>query len=380
VNELHHLGWDDSLASAFEELAQADLLPARVSAQEREGYRVICPTNAGPTPDLSSIARSAKEDGVGALDEAPATLVGRFHHRIQHTEEIPAVGDWVAVSMHDHFARIHALLPRRTSLVRKLSDARVFQPQVVAANFDTVFITTSANHEFNVRRLERLLTLVWESGATPVVLITKIDLVDDPAPLLEEARAVAWGAEVHALSAHTGVGCDALDGYRSACKTLVMLGSSGVGKSTLTNLLLGEQRMYVQEVRADDDRGRHTTTSRNLLPLPDGGAIIDTPGLRAVALWASEDGLESAFGEIQEAAAACRFNDCAHAGEPGCAVSAAITDGRIDQERFASYQKLEKELAFMERKQNREAAANTKRKWKQITKDMRRRNARGWEG
>ncbi|MEE8105997.1 MAG: ribosome small subunit-dependent GTPase A [Planctomycetota bacterium] len=356
MNELQNLGWNDTLACAFVELADVGFLPARVSAQEREGYKVIC-----------------------RRGEVPATLAGRFHHRIQHTEDIPAVGDWVAVTLHDGFARIHALLPRRTLLRRKLSNERIFAPQVVAANFDTVFITTSANRDFNVRRLERLLTLVWESGASPVVLITKIDLVDDASPFVEEAAAVAWGAEVHALSAHEGIGCDVLDGYRAPGKTLVMLGTSGVGKSTLTNLLLGEQRMYVQTVRADDDRGRHTTSSRNLLPLPGGGAIIDTPGLRAVALWASDDGVEAAFGDIQEIAAECRFNDCGHAGEPGCAVADAIANGHVDPERFAAYQKLQREVAFVRRKENRSEAANTKKKWKQITKDMRKRNRWDWE-
>ena len=352
MSNLNHLGWDASLASAFGEHANAGYVPVRVSAQEREGYKVM-----------------------GAAGEMPATLAGRFHHRIRHSEDIPAVGDWVAVSEHDGFARIHALMPRRTLLRRKLSNERVFAPQVVAANFDIVFITTSANREFNVRRLERLLTLVWESGATPVVLITKIDLVDDVTPLLEEARAVAWGTDVHALSAHTGQGCDALDVYRTGGRTMVMLGSSGVGKSTLTNLLLGERRMYVQEVRADDDHGRHTTTSRNLMLLPEGGAIIDTPGLRAVALWASEDGLGAAFGDVEELAAECRFNDCGHNGEPGCAIGAALADGSLDADRWASYRKLQGELAHLHRKENRQAAANSKQEWKKITKRMRRSNA-----
>ena len=352
MNNLEHLGWDASLASAFGEYANAGHRPARVSAQEREGYKVM-----------------------GAGGELPATLAGRFHHRVRHSEDIPAVGDWVATSVHDGFARIHALLPRRTVLRRKLSNERVFAPQVVASNFDIVFIATSANREFNPRRLERMLTLVWESGATPVVLLTQIDLVDDAAPLIERAEAAAYGTRVHALSAHSGVGCAALAEYRTGRRTFVMLGSSGVGKSTLTNLLRGEQRMYVKTVRADDDRGRHTTTSRNLLLLPEGGAIIDTPGIRAVALWAAEEGLSSAFGDIEELAADCRFNDCGHKGEPGCAVGAALADGTLDVDRFASYQKLDRELAHIERKQNRQVASNTKQKWKKITKNMRRSNA-----
>jgi len=350
LNDLNTLGWNAALASAYEEVRRDGCEPARVCAQEREGYRVL--TKCG---------------------DYPATMSGRMHHNAQHTEDVPAVGDWAVVSLHRDggFARIHAILPRRTSLRSKLSNERVFAPQVVAANMDTVFVATSANRDFNPRRIERLLTLVWESGAQPVVLLTKIDLVDEVEPLVERARNVVWGAPVHALSAHAGIGLEALDPYVAEGNTIVLLGTSGVGKSTLTNHLVGERRMYVQTVRSDDDRGRHTTTARHLIPLPGGGAIIDTPGLRAVSLWASEDGLQTAFGEIDELARECRFNNCGHQGEPGCAVGAAVAKGLVDADRLAAYFKLQREMAHLERKRSQQASRNSKQKWKALTKQMR---------
>ena len=347
MQELQNLGWSAELASAFEEQKRDGCVPARVSAQEREGYRIIA-----------------------ECGEYPATMSGRMHHDARHTEDVPAVGDWAVVSIHPDsgFARIHSLLPRRTALRRKLSNERVFAPQVVAANIDTVFIATSANRDFNPRRIERLLTLVWESKAQPVLLLTKCDLVDDPDPLVDRARGVAWGTPVHPLSAHAGIGLDVLQDYVAGGQTIVLLGTSGVGKSTLSNHLVGEQRMYVQAVRADDDRGRHTTTSRHLLPLPGGGAIIDTPGLRAVALWAADEGLQSTFGDIEEFAGACRFGDCAHKGEPGCSVEAAVERGLIEPDRLAAYFKLQRELAHLDRKRNQQSTSETKKRNKAQTK------------
>ena len=344
--DLRDLGWSDVLDFGFEEFAREGLVPGRVSAQEREGYRVL--TQAA---------------------EYPASVTGRFHHLARHSEDMPSVGDWVAASVHDGFARIHTLLPRRTALKRKLSREGVYAAQVVAANVDLVFLAMSANRDFNIRRLERLLTLVWESGAEPVVLVTKTDLADDPGSFVGRAREAAYGVTVHGVCAPKGVGLAEVRAHAGPGRTVALIGSSGVGKSTLTNHLLGERVMRVQAQRADDDRGRHTTTTRELFVLPGGGCVIDTPGLRAVALWASGEGLEAAFGEIEELAARCRFNDCRHRDEPGCAVRAGV-----DEDRLASYHKLQRELAHLRRKENRAEAANTKRKWKAITKANRRRN------
>lgn len=351
MKELQNLGWNAELAAAFEEQQREGCQPARISAQEREGYRLIT-----------------------ACGEYPATMSGRMHHEAHHTENVPAVGDWAVASVHPEsgFARIHSLLPRRTALRRKLSAERVIAPQVVAANIDTVFIATSANRDFNPRRIERLLTLVWESRARPVLLLTKVDLVDDPEPYLERARAIAWGTPVHAVSAHAGLGLEVLNDYLEAGATIVLLGTSGVGKSTLTNHLVGESRMYVNAVRADDDRGRHTTTARHLLSLPGGGAIIDTPGLRAVSLWAADEGLQTTFGDIEELAGACRFGDCAHQGEPGCAVEAAVADGQLEADRLAAYFKLQRELQHLDNKRSQQSASASKRRWKAQSKLIRR--------
>jgi len=344
--DLRNLGWSDALDFGFEEFAAEGLVPGRVSAQEREGYRVLV------------------ESG-----EYPASVTGRFHHLAHHSASMPAVGDWVAASIHHDFARIHTLLPRRTTLRRKLSNERAFAPQVVAANVDVVFLATSANRDFNMRRLERLLTLVWDSGAQPVVLVTKTDLVDDPTDFLAEAQETAYGVPVIGVSAFSGRGLAELREHTGSTRTVALVGTSGVGKSTLTNHLLGTKAMRVQAQRSDDDRGRHTTTTRELFPLPGGGCIIDTPGLRAVALWASEDGLDAAFGEIDQLAAGCRFNDCSHTTEPGCAVQA-----EVDGDRLASYHKLQRELAHVARKESKVESANAKRKWKAITKQYRARN------
>jgi len=347
VNQLHSLGWNAALASAYEEQQRDGCKPARITAQEREGYRLIA-----------------------ECGEYPASMSGKMHHESRHSEDLPAVGDWVVASIHPEggFARVHAVLPRQTALRRKLSNERVFAPQVVAANIDIVFIATSANRDFNPRRIERLLTLAWESKAQPVVLLTKCDLVEDTEPLVDRARAVAWGTPVHAISTLAGIGLDALDDYLIDGRTVVVLGTSGVGKSTLTNHLVGSDRMFVQTVRADDDRGRHTTTSRHLLPLPGGGAIIDTPGLRAVSLWAADEGLQSTFGDIEEFAGACRFGDCAHQGEPGCAVDAAVGRGLIARDRLDAYFKLQRELQHLDLKRSQQATTNTKKRFKAQTK------------
>jgi ribosome biogenesis GTPase len=349
LNLLESLGWDAAWASALRPIDMPDLAPARVCAEHRGAYTVL-----------------------GALGERRATAAGRLRHEAHHGDGMPAVGDWAACSFHGDQARIHHLLPRRTALVRKVAAEKVVAPQVVAANVDTVFLATSLNHDWNPRRLERTLALVYESGARPVVVLTKSDLCDDPEAFVREAEAVALGVAVHALSPLTGAGLEALDPYLGPGRTVAVLGSSGVGKSTLANRLLGEERLEVRSIRADDDRGCHTTTARQLLPLPRGGALIDTPGLRGVALWDAGEGLEQAFGDIAELAARCRFRDCAHDREPGCAVRAAVARGDLERERFEAWGKLRRELAFQESKGNLRAQAETKRKWKALSKEIRR--------
>jgi ribosome biogenesis GTPase len=265
-------------------------------------------------------------------------------------------------------ARINACLPRRSSLVRKRA-GRASTPQVIAANLDVVFVVSSLNGDLNERRIERTLAMIWESGAQPVVLLTKLDLCEDAAGSIARVEAVALGVPVHALSTWTGQGVDALDRYQRAGKTLALIGSSGVGKSTLANRMLGEERIATSEIRASDERGRHTTSARELFVLPSGALLIDTPGMRELGLWDAGDGLDAAFEDIDALASGCRFNDCKHQSEPGCAIRAAIADGLLEEARFRSYQKLQRELAHEARRHDPAAMAAHKDHYKRIFRE-----------
>jgi ribosome biogenesis GTPase len=357
LHSLEQLGWTPVWKSAFALIENQDLEPARVLEEQKDLLRV-------------GTAR-------GALW---AVTAGRLLHGAAGPEELPAVGDWVAVEARaptEGRSRIHALLPRRSALVRKTAFRRT-QAQVVAANVDTVFCVTSLNRDFNPRRLERYLALVWESGARPVLLLNKADLCADAEARRAEAETAAMGVPVHTVSAREGLGLDALERHLGGGETTAVIGSSGVGKSTLINRLAGAELLAVKEIRADDDRGRHTTTHRQLVRLPGGALLIDTPGMRELALWESEEGLEQAFGEIEEAAARCRFRDCRHDGEPGCAIRAALADGTLDAERYASYVKLKRELAHLARRQSERATLDAKRRWKRMTVANRSRPRKGY--
>jgi ribosome biogenesis GTPase len=294
-----------------------------------------------------------------------AQVSGRLLHL---AEEPPAVGDWVCVDAREDegAATITRVLPRRTALVRKEAWRRT-RPQVLAANLDWVFVLTSLNRDFNLRRLERFLTLIWEGGAKPAVILTKLDLCAEPDVARTAAEGVAIGVPVHLISAVSGEGIEELDGYLRPGATIALVGASGVGKSTLVNRLFGAEVMVVKEIRDDAYRGRHTTTNRQLIELPRGGMLIDTPGLREIALWCGEDGLESAFDDVETLARDCRFTDCEHKTEPGCAVREAVDPGRLE-----SYHKLRRELEHLERKHDRQARANAKRRWKALTMVTRR--------
>jgi ribosome biogenesis GTPase len=266
--------------------------------------------------------------------------------------------------------RIEAVLPRRTAFVRKAAGEAAVQ-QVVAANFELAFVVAALPDDVNARRLERYVTAVWESGAIPVVVLTKTDLADDVAGATLEVEAVAPGVEVHAISSITGEGVEAVRALLAPNRTAVLVGSSGVGKSTLVNRLLGEERQAVADVRADG-RGRHTTTHRELLPVPGGGLLLDTPGMRELGLWAEEESLESAFDDVAELASECRFSDCTHVHEPGCAVRAAVEEGRLDAARLASFHKLARELAYLERRTDARLQADEKRRWRALQMEYRR--------
>lgn len=296
---------------------------ARVTAQHRNLYELI--------------------SEVGPME---ATITGKMRHRINAEVEFPAVGDWVLIQPTDEqnaAAVIHEVCPRMSVLARGNADLKE-EGQVIAANIDTIFICMSLNADFNIRRVERYLTIAWESGATPVIVLTKADLCTDLPEKLQALEEVSMGIDVMSCSAETGAGYEALLAYAGSGKTIAFVGSSGVGKSTLINRLLGKEVLVTKEIRADDDKGRHTTTHRQLLVLPTGGLVIDTPGMRALQIYAGD--LSQTFGDIEQLATQCKFSDCHHQTEPGCAVRAAIQVGTLSEARFASYQKLEIEMSY----------------------------------
>jgi ribosome biogenesis GTPase len=318
---LHRLGWDDGWEAAFAEHRAAGLRPARVAIQHRGAY------------DL------ATDDG-----EVRASAA----NRLVREAGLPAVGDWVGYDPESTL--VEALLERRTSISRKEA-WHATREQVLAANIDVAFLAQGLPLDFNPRRLERYLAMAWESGAQPVVLLTKLDLVDDPARYLAETEAVTLGAcPVLAVSAYTGDGLDELLSLLAPNRTAVLLGSSGVGKSTIVNALVGEELLATQEVRADDHEGRHTTTHRELIVLAAGGIVLDTPGMRELQLWDAD--LGQTFGDVEEIADRCRFSDCAHESEPGCAVREALADGSLAPDRWESYVKLQREQQALEVRRN----------------------------
>jgi ribosome biogenesis GTPase / thiamine phosphate phosphatase len=318
---LHRLGWGDGWEAAFAEHRAAGLVPARVAIQHRGAYDLL------------------HEQGEQRASAA---------NRLVREEGLPAVGDWVGLDLTSNL--IEALLPRRTSISRK-EVWQATREQILAANVDVAFLVQALPLDFNPRRLERYLAMAWESGAQPVVLLTKTDLVDDVQPYLDEVETITLGScPVHAVSARTGAGLDELCAWLEPNRTAVLLGSSGVGKSTIVNALVGEEILATQEVRADDQMGRHTTTRRELILVPTGGVVLDTPGIRELQLWDAD--LEQTFGDIEETARRCRFSDCNHDREPGCAIREALADGSLASDRWQSYLKLQRELEAIEARRN----------------------------
>jgi ribosome biogenesis GTPase / thiamine phosphate phosphatase len=342
--DLESLGWDASFAYAFRPFEQDGLVPARVCVEHRSEYVVY--TQEG---------------------ELRAEVAGRLRHDDEH----PAVGDWVAVAVRagESRATIHAVLPRRSAFLRKVAWAET-KPQVVAANVDVVFVVCGLDANYNIRRIERYMTLAWESGAQPVVLLTKADLCEEVATRVYEVEAVAVGIPVHPVSVPRGDGVETVRSYVPHGRTAALLGSSGVGKSTLVNALVGEELLATQDLR-DDGRGRHTTTHRQLVPLPGGGLVLDTPGMRELQLWDAAEGLHAAFEDVEALAAQCRFTDCAHGLEPDCAVRAALAGGTLDVERYESWGKLQRELERLERKQDGRARADARKERARFARSMR---------
>ena len=348
---LDDLGWTPGFAAAFAPYQAAGLEPARVSLEHTHIYRVIAPGG-----------------------ERLARVSGKLRHAAARRADFPAVGDWVAVepAPAGHEARIRAVLPRATYFSRRAA-GNPTEEQVVAANIDVVFLVSGLDHDFNPRRIERYLVTARESGAAPVIVLNKSDLVADPEAFVAGVHAIAPGVPVLTVSAKTPASLDALRAQLTRGRTAALLGSSGVGKSSIANGLIGEALLRTHDVRESDSRGRHTTTGRQLILLPHGGILIDTPGMRELQLWEATEPAASTFADIAELATRCRFRDCRHVREPGCAVIAAAADRTLDAARLESYRKLQQEQSFLAAQQDERARIEQKRAGRIGAKALRKR-------
>lgn len=346
--KLEQLGWNTFFEENFREYADRGYGVGRVYLENRRSFWLY--TEAG---------------------EIKADVSGRMAYHSDTRADFPAVGDWVVFRLKEdeNKAIIHAILPRKSKFSRKVPGSTI-EEQIVATNIDTVMLVSGLDNDFNIRRIERYLVMVSASGADPVVVLNKADLCDDLDVKVAEVKKIAPNIPIVPVSATHDKHLDTLSDYLKLGKTIALIGSSGVGKSTITNHLIGDERQKVQEVREGDDRGRHTTTKRELIVLPHGGLIIDTPGMRELQLWVSEEGLDSSFEDVEALTAQCAYSDCAHNGIAGCAIERALADGSLDPERWDSHNKLRKELAYITEKHDEIASQTKKKNIKKITRQF----------
>ncbi len=345
---LNDYGFNSFFEEHFRENALDGHIPGRVAIQNKTNYIVY-----------------------SALGELSAEVSGKLMFDVEDKEDYPAVGDWVVMRpiLDEQKAIIDKVLPRQTIFSRKEAGGRT-ERQILASNIDTVFLMTSLNHDFNLRRLERYMILSLESRAKPVIVLSKADVCEDIDTKIKETELIADGIPVHVLSSISHRGVDELMQYFNGNKTIAVLGSSGVGKSTFINVLLGGDTLKTLEISSYKDKGHHATTRRELIPIPSGGLIIDTPGMRELQLWEGSEGIENVFDDIEALITRCKFSDCRHNDEPDCAVREAIESGELDEKRYESYIKMKKEIRYFENRKDWKANLEEKKKWKKIYKQV----------
>ncbi len=352
MNKLNKYGWNDFFEASFSEYADKGVTVARIAVEHRNYYELY-----------------------SAQGDITADKSRKLFYNSENNIDLPAVGDWVVIRPipNEKKAVIEAVLPRKTKFSRKKAGATT-EEQVVAANIDTAFIISSLNQDLNPRRIERYLTLAWDNDVMPVIVLSKADLCDNPDEIKAEAELISFGTATHTISALNNIGLNELKQYFEGNKTVAVIGSSGVGKSTLINRLCEWTKMKVSDISLYKDKGRHTTSHRELTVVPDGGLIIDTPGMREIQLWEGGEGLAETFEDIEKLVLECKFTDCKHESEPGCAVRAAMKTGEIDEARFKSYKKLLNEIKYFEGKQNKRAQITEKKKWKKLTSEAKKKS------
>jgi ribosome biogenesis GTPase len=346
--DLNKLGWNAFFEKHLRDADQQYSGVGRISCENKSSYKLFC-----------------------EYGELTATISGKLRNNSSNREDFPAVGDWVVFEKVDNEnkAVIHHVLPRKSKFSRKIA-GNTTQEQILAANIDIIFIVSSLNYDFNPRRIERYLTMVWNSGANPVIILTKSDLCNNPDEMLVQIESVAFGTRIHVISNILNQGIDILRQYFSTGNTVALIGSSGVGKSTLINKLIGEDLLVTGELRSNIDKGKHTTTNRQMYVLPEGGLIIDSPGMRELQLWDVDNGLSQYFDDIENIAQNCCYSDCKHDSEPRCAVKEAISKGLLDKVRLESYVKMKSELDYLSKRQNQKASQIERDKWKNIHKQI----------